>query len=317
MSNFWQKLNKPFTVLAPMDGVTDFPFRQMITSLGKPDVLFTEFTPIDGVLSKGKTNVLSNLKFKKNEQPIVAQIWGSDPNNFYKTAKYISTLGFAGIDINMGCPDKATLKVGACSALIKNPKLAGEVIAATKKGAKSIPISVKTRLGFSKNEVDTWIPFLLKQDLAALTVHLRTAAELSKPPAHWNLVSKILEMRNKINPQTVIIGNGDIYSLNDLNDKHQMYKCDGYMVGRGILANPWLFGNKKEITEKDRFNTYLRHILLFRKTWKETKNFANLKKFCKVYINNFPDASKFREQIMEAKTLDELENITKFIRSNR
>jgi len=315
MENFWQKLQKPFTALAPMDGITDYIFRQMIVSLGKPDVLFTEFTPIDGIFSKGKINAISNLMFSGTEQPIVAQIWGSDPKIFYKTSKFISTLGFSGIDINMGCPDRVTIKAGGCAALIKNQKLAGEIISATKKGAKNIPISVKTRIGFSKNAVNTWIPFLLKQDIAALTMHLRTATELSKSPAHWDEMPKIIEMRNKINPKTIIIGNGDIYILKDLKEKQIKYKCDGYMVGRGILSNPWIFSNKKNVGEKERFNTYLKHILLFKKTWGESKNFANLKKFCKVYINNFPDASKLREQIMDTKSLNELVNITKTLKN--
>jgi len=315
MKNFWQKLQKPFTALAPMDGVTDCVFRQMVVSLGKPDVLFTEFTPVDGIFSKGKINAISNLVFNKTEQPIVAQIWGSDPKNFYKTSKFIATLGFSGIDINMGCPDRVTIKTGGCAALMKNKKLAGEIISATKKGAKNIPISVKTRIGFSKNEVDTWIPFLLEQDIAALTIHLRTAIELSKPPAHWDETPKIIEMRNRISPKTIIIGNGDLYTLSDVRKVHDQYRCDGYMIGRGILANPWLFSNKKNVSEKERFDTYLKHILLFKKTWGETKNFANLKKFCKVYINNFPDASKVREQIMETKSLKELVNITKTLKS--
>jgi tRNA-dihydrouridine synthase len=309
MESFWNELQHPFTALAPMDGVTDIVFRQMLVFLGRPDVLFTEFTPVDGIFSKGKINTISNLLFNKNEQPIVAQIWGSDPEMFYKAAKYISSLGFSGIDINMGCPDRAAVKNDACAALIKNLNLAAEIISKTKKGAGKLPVSVKTRIGFDKNEVDTWIPFLLKQDIAALIVHLRTAKELSAPPAHWEEMPKIIEMRNKINPKILIVGNGDIYTLDDLEEKHSRYGCDGYMIGRGILANPWLFNAKKEISKKEKFNTYARHIKLFKKTWGETKNFAILKKFCKMYINNFPEAAKLREQVMDTKSLKELENV--------
>lgn len=309
MNNFWDKLQRPFTALAPMDGVTDIVFRQMLVLLGRPDVLFTEFTPVDGIFSKGRTYVGSNLLFKKNEQPIVAQIWGTDPKLFYKAAKYISTLGFSGIDINMGCPDKTTIKNGACAALINSPKLAAKIISETKRGAGKLPVSVKTRIGLDKNIIDTWIPFLLKQDIAVLTVHLRTAKELSAPPAHWEEMSKIIEMRNKINPKTLIIGNGDIYTLDDLKEKHRKYNCDGYMIGRGILANPWMFSSKREITRKDRFNTYARHIKLFKKTWGETRHFEFLKKFCKMYINNFPEAAKQREQIMETRSFKELEDV--------
>ncbi len=311
MKNFWNDLKKPFSIVAPMDGVTDVIFRQMLVFLGKPDVLFTEFTPVNGIFSKGKAIVTSNLLFKKNEQPIVAQIWGTDPNLFYKAAKYIVSLGFYGIDINMGCPDKTTIKKGACAALIKNQKLSAQIIEATKKGAEEIPVSVKTRIGFSENETDSWISFLLKQNISALTIHLRTASEQSNPPAHWEEMPKIIEMRNKINPSTLIIGNGDIYSLSDLKEKHERYKCDGYMIGRGILANPWLFSKKKEITQKEKIDTYLKHIRLFKKIWKNTRDFNVLKKFCKVYINNFANASNLREKIMETKNFEELEKIVK------
>jgi len=309
MKNFWQTLPKPFTVLAPMDGVTDYVFRQMVLKLGRPDVFFTEFTPVDGILSKGKTHVLNNLKFGKNEQPVVAQLWGHDSTHFYKLAKLVKKMGFAGIDINMGCPDKTTIKYGACAALIRNPKLAEEIIQATKDGAKGMPISVKTRIGFDREIIDKWIGFLLKQDLPALTVHLRTATELSTPPAHWDLMPKIITLRNKIAPNTLIIGNGDLFTLDDVNKAHGKYGCDGYMVGRGILNNPWMFNKSikpEEISVDTKLKTYLKHILLFNKTWGKNKNSAIVRKFCKAYIHGFPEASHIRMELVETKNTEEL-----------
>ncbi len=304
MKNFWQELPKPFTALAPLDGVTDFVFRQMITNIGKPDVLFTEFTSCEGLQSTGREKVAEHLLFLPNEQPIVAQIWGTHPESFYKTAQYIKKLGFSGIDINMGCPVGDIIKDGACSGLIKNPILAADIIKATKKGADGLPISVKTRIGFEKKDVERWIGFLLQQKLAVLTVHLRTVGELSKVPAHWELMPQIMEMRNTYAQETLIIGNGDITSIKEIHEKYTEYGCDGFMIGRGIFANPWLFNqSKSDITIARRFETFLQHIRLYEKTWGERKNFANLKKFCKVYINNFPDAAGYREKIMATNSL--------------
>ncbi|MCL4354136.1 tRNA-dihydrouridine synthase [Patescibacteria group bacterium] len=319
MLNFWQSLPNPFTVLAPMDGVTDYVFRQMVLKLGRPDIFFTEFTPVDGILSKGESHVINNLKFSKKEQPVVAQLWGHDPKHFHDAAKIVSSMGFAGIDINMGCPDKATIKYGACAALINNPKLAEKIIQATREGAKDLPISVKTRIGFNDEVIDTWFTFLLKQNLSALTVHLRTAEEMSRPSAHWELIPKILKLRDKISPKTLIIGNGDLFTLNDVKKAHDVYKADGYMIGRGILSNPWMFNNSVnpgEISVKTKLETYLEHVRLYNKTWGKNKNSAIVRKFCKAYIHGFPDASNMREKLVATKNIDELETTLIKLRDN-
>jgi tRNA-dihydrouridine synthase len=309
MKNFWQQLPTPFTVLAPLDGVTDVVFRQMITGLGKPDVLFTEFTMVEGLLSRAGEKVAENFRFFPNEQPIVAQIWGTKPESFYKAAGMVKELGFAGIDINMGCPDRTVIKGGACSALIKNPGLAAEIIQATKEGVKDLPVSVKTRIGFETQKIEEWIGFLLQQDLAALSVHLRTVEELSKVPAHWEKMPEIMGLRHELAPQTRIIGNGDITTLTEMEEKYKQYGCEGFMVGRGIFANPWMLNpsvSMEDMTVEQRLDLYLEHIKLFEKAWGKARNFANLKKFCKTYISNFPDASNLREQLMLTKTLDGL-----------
>lgn len=305
----WHDLPKPFTVLAPLDGVTDVVFRQIVTEVGKPDVLFTEFTPVDGFVSSGKERVEQNFKFTPEQQPVIAQIWGIVPENFSITAKAVREMGFAGIDINMGCPDRTVIKGGACSALIKNPSLAAEIIQATKEGAGDLPVSVKTRIGFNEEKIDEWITFLLQQELAALTVHLRTVKELSKVPAHWELMPKIKSLRDQIAPKTVLIGNGDVLSLEEIQDKFEKYGTDGFMVGRGIFANPWMFNHEegmKEHSVAERVALYRKHIELYYKTWGNDKHFANLKKFAKTYISNFPDSSNFRAKLMESKKIQDL-----------
>lgn len=311
MTNFWKTLPHPFTVLAPLDGVTDVVFRQIITEIGKPDVLFTEFTMCEGLLSSGRERVMQNLEYTPDQQPIVAQIWGTKPDTFFKTAQVVKDLGFAGIDINMGCPVKDVVKIGACSALIKNPSLAGEIIQATKEGSGGLPVSVKTRIGYSKEQIDEWLGFLLEQDLAALTVHLRTAAEMSKVPAHWELMTKIVELRNSVAPKTVLIGNGDLLTLEEVKEKYETTGCEGFMIGRGVFTNPWVFNpkiNLEQVTIAQRIDLYLRHIELFEKRWGDTKNPMLLRKFCKTYISNFPDASELRIILMETKTYADLKN---------
>ena len=310
MKNFWFDLPQPFTALAPLDGVTDVVFRQIVAKIGKPDVLFTEFTNTDGLVSHGKERVMERLRFHQNEQPVVAQLWGTNPDHFYDSAKLVKELGFAGIDINMGCPEKSVVKTGACSALIKNHKLTAEIIKATRRGAKELPVSVKTRIGFNDVRIEEWIGFLLEQKLPVLTVHLRTVKEMSKVPAHWELMPKIMRLRDKISPQTLIVGNGDIESLQELKDKHATYGCEGFMIGRGVFHNPWVFNldvDPKDKTPEERIRLYLEHVEEFERTWKN-KNFALLKKFCKTYIASFDGASEFREALMATKNISELKD---------
>lgn len=312
MKIFWKDLPKGFSVLAPMDGVTDVVFRQIIVQIGKPDVLFTEFTNCDGLMSSGRDHVIERLLFKPNEHPIVAQIWGVNPETFYESAKLIASLGFDGIDINMGCPHRTIVADGACSALIKTPGLAAKLIEATKKGSKGLPVSVKTRIGLKDNQIDEWISFLLKQELAALTIHLRTAKEQSLVPAHWELMHAIVALKDQIHPDTVIIGNGDIKTLEEAKQKIKDTACDGIMIGRGIFANPWLFtptSKKEQIAIQERFALFLNHINLFEQTWGKEKNPALLKKFCKMYINGFEGASAIREEIMQTSDLLSLHDI--------
>lgn len=328
MKNFWEKLNRPFFVLAPMLDVTDTAFRQIIAKYGKPDVFWTEFVAVDGLCSdKGREKLKQNLlQFNKSERPIVAQLFGSKPRNFEKSAKIIATLGFDGIDINMGCPQKNILKQGAGAELIKHPELAKEIIKATKRGAGGLPVSVKTRIGYNKNEIETWISIILEEEPAILIIHGRTKKEMSKVSAHWDLIKEVREIRDKMKSKTLIIGNGDVLNLRDAEEKAKETGVDGIMVGRGIFGNPWLFNESVQVVaKKDKLKVALEHTKLFEKTFGENKknlklfkgkgrakNFALMKKHYKAYINGFEGAKELRIKLMEAENSKEAEKIIDF-----
>lgn len=312
MKNIWQDIKKPIFILAPMDDVTDTVFRQIIGDLAAPDLYFTEFTSVDGMVSQaGREAVSRRLIFQESERPIIAQIWGNDPEKFFKAAQMCAEMKFDGIDINMGCPEKSVVKRGMCSGLIHNPQLAAKIIKATKDGADGIPVSVKTRLGMREIEPD-WIKHLLNQDLAALIIHGRTVREMSKVPAHWDEIGKVVQLRNEINPKTVIIGNGDVESYEDGISKVNQYNLDGIMIGRGVFKNLWIFDKSGQIhnpSTEERLQQLLKHTKLFVETWSDTKSFAILKKFFKCYISDFDGASELRTKFMETKNLKEVQTL--------
>ncbi|MFA6251023.1 MAG: tRNA-dihydrouridine synthase [Candidatus Paceibacterota bacterium] len=311
MKSFWEKLPKPFFCLAPMADVTDSAFRRIICKYGKPDVFWTEFVSADGLANeKGRKKLLINLKFSKNEHPIVAQIFGANPENIKYASALCAKLGFDGIDINMGCPDRAIEKQGAGAKMMQNQKLAGEIIESAKVGAKGLSVSVKTRIGYNKDEIDTWVSFLLEQNLSALTVHLRTRKEMSLVPAHWELAKKIVTLRNKINKKTLIIFNGDVVSIEDGIKKARMCGCDGAMIGRGIFGNPWLFANKIP-SIKQKLKVLIEHTKLFEKELGKHKSFAVMKKHFKAYVNGFDGAKELRIKLMETENAKEVEKIIK------
>jgi tRNA-dihydrouridine synthase len=310
MTNFWTKLPTPFTVLAPMDDVTDNVFRQVILSAARPDVFFTEFTNADGLVHGANGIPLRKLNYTPNQHPIVAQIWGSDPINMEKAAKIVADLGFDGIDINMGCAVRDVVKRGAGAGLIGNYELSGKLIQSVKNGAGSLPMSVKTRLGNKVNIAEEWTTFLLGQDLSALTIHARTAKQMSSGLADWDEIGKIVEIRNRVAPKTLIIGNGDVKSYAEAVEKSKKYGVDGVMVARGIFADPWMFGiSPIEHTKEDYINLLLTHINLFEKTWGKTKNFEIIKKFFKMYIKDFDGAKEFRIKLMATENFQEIRKL--------
>lgn len=314
MKTIWDKLSKPIFSLAPMEDVTDTVFRQILLTTGRPDIFFTEFTNVDGLFSQGTKEVAKRLLFSKKEKPLIAQIWGMIPENYYKAAQKIQEMGFDGVDINMGCPQSDVIKHGACSALINNHSLAKEIIQATRQGAGTLPVSVKTRIGFKKNQLEEWFGFLLEQDLSLITVHARTAAEMSKVPANWDEIGKVVMMRNAAKKDTLIFGNGDVQSLHEAREKVKMYRVDGVMIGRGIFHNPWLFNeniNCETVSLEDRIALLQMHVALWEKTWGSTKHFPILKKYFKIYLSGFDNAADIRNKFMQAGSPSEVKQIAK------
>jgi len=317
-------LPRPFFVLAPMDDVTDTVFRQVIASLASPDLCFTEFVNVDGLMSPGRPKLLKKLRFVESEKNLVAQLWGLNPENFKSVADQIASgtiareLGlpegynFVGVDLNMGCPAKSEVQNGACSALIRieNRDLAGEIIEATREGlAGRLPLSVKTRLGF--NEVDmSWFEFLLGCDLDMLTVHGRTRKEMSKVPAHWDLVGEVSKLRDTLAPDTLIVGNGDVTSYAQGKGLAATYGLNGIMIGRGIFGDPYVFSPNsrwESVPADERTDLYRRQVELFSNTWQaRERNIKTLNKFCKVYVNGFDGAKELRERLMAAGSTEEL-----------
>lgn len=311
MKNFWQSLAKPFYILAPMDEVTDVAFRQVVHTAAPADVYFTEFANVDGYCSPGKIAIERKLRQNANsDQPLVAQIWGLKPENYRTMAADLRDQGFAGIDINMGCPDRKLMKTGACAALINNPSLAAEIIAATKDGAGDLPVSVKTRIGVKDIVTEEWISFLLKQNLAALTVHARTAKDMSAVPARWEEFATVIRLRNELAPKTLIIGNGDIWDRASGDQLVKKYGLDGVMIGRGIFKNLFAFGKSPtEHTWLEKKQFLLLHIDLFEQAWGIDKNYNILKRFFKVYVNGFDGASDLRVKLMKTKTYAEARSV--------
>jgi nifR3 family TIM-barrel protein len=321
MNNFWKKLNKPIFVLAPMADVTDIAFRTVITKYGKPDVTWTEFVSADGLMrapEEGKQKLMKDLLYTEAERPIVAQLFSSNPEYMEGAAKLVEELGFDGIDINMGCPDKSIEKQGCGSAMIKNPENAKEIIRAAKKGAPSIPVSVKTRLGYNEDQLEEWLPELLKEEPAVVTLHARTRKEMSKVPARWERVKRAVEIRDELGSETLIIGNGDVISLKDAEEKVKETGCDGVMIGRGIFGNPWRFNkevDREDISIEERLKVMLEHTELFEKNLSH-KSFAVMKKHYKAYIDGFPGAKELRIKLMETQSFDEVrEVVEEFIKT--
>ena len=306
VKGFWEK-NNPIFVLAPMADVTDQAFRRIIAKYGKPDAMWTEFVSCDGLCSKGKEALIKTLEFTDAERPIVAQFFGAKPENFYKCAQLAAELGFDGIDINMGCPDKKVEKQGAGAALIRDYKLAKKIILETKRGAGNLPVSVKTRIGYNSDILDEWLPRLLETEPAAITIHARTRKEMSKVPAHWEAIARAVEIAHKYDSspdRTRIIGNGDILSLKDAEEKVRQTGADGAMIGRGIFGNPWFFDKTKDINTisiKEKLSVMVEHAFLFEKIFAVIKNFNIMKKHFKAYVSGFDGAKELRVKLMAAR----------------
>ncbi len=328
-------------MLAPLADVTDASFRRVIAKNGKPDVTWTEFVSADGLMRatpEGKQKLLADLIYTDAERPIVAQLFSANEEHMEAAAKLCRELGFDGIDINMGCPDRGIERQGCGSAMIKNPPVAQAIVRAAKRGAGSdeggIPVSVKTRLGYNHDELEEWLPAILEVQPAALTVHARTRKEMSKVPARWERVARAVELRDELGSETLIIGNGDALSLEDARVKAELSRADGVMLGRAIFGNPWLFNPNKRLPEHDpssrvsptlattpqtdstlsvvgieeRLLVMLEHTRLFAELLPH-KNFALMKKHYKAYVSGFMGATELRTELMNAPDVAAIESI--------
>lgn len=325
---FWQKLQKPFFVLAPLADVTDAAFRRIIAkysahtrsdgSLGAADVMWTEFVSADGLVlasEEGKRKLMADLLYSPQERPIVAQLFSSNPEYMEKVARLCRELGFDGIDINMGCPDRSIEKQGCGAAMMRHPKDAQEIIAAAKRGAKgdgkALPVSVKTRIGFNKDELEEWLPALLEAEPACVTLHARTRKDMSKVPARWERLAHAVAVRDACKSDTLIIGNGDVTDLADARTKAAATGVDGVMLGRAVFGNPWLFHPEQDATTvpiEEKLRVMVEHTKLFMQLLPH-KNLAIMKKHYKSYVQGSPGAGVLRPRLMEAQSSAEIENI--------
>lgn len=295
-----------------MADVTDPAFRRIIAKYGKPDVMWTEFVSADGLFLGGRDALMKDLAFTPEEKPIVAQFFTARPEMMKKAAALAAELGFDGIDINMGCPDRSIEKQGAGAAHIKDPEHALEIIEAAKQGAGDLPVSVKTRIGYNKNELDVWLPALLSAKPALITLHARTRKEMSKVPAHWEEIKHAVDIRNGIDPDVLIFGNGDVLTLQDAEQKVRETGCDGIMIGKGIFGNPWLFNknvHKEDLSVADVLRVMVEHTKLYEELLPH-KNFAIMKKHYKAYVHGFLGAKELRMKLMDAQDAALVEKLT-------
>ena len=293
-----------------MEAVTDVVFRHVITRAGQPDVFFTEFTNAMGWYRAGDKAIGGRLIKTDDESPIVAQLWGSDPEAMAAMSGYCRQLGYDGIDINMGCPDQSAVKAGGGAGMIRTPEKAWAIIKAAKSGG--LPVSVKTRLGYSNvDEWREWLGGLLRQDIAVLTVHLRTKKEMSKVPAHFELIPEIKKLRDELAPDTLLVINGDVRDRTHGNEFYAKYGIDGVMIGRGIFTNPYAFSDRTDKPSKQELIALLRAQLDYYDAHSEKtgRPFETLKRFFKIYIRDFDGASDLRVELMNCTTTEEVRSI--------
>ncbi|MGD6854234.1 tRNA dihydrouridine synthase [Bacillus infantis] len=304
-NNFWRELPRPFFILAPMEDVTDVVFRHVVSEAARPDVFFTEFTNTESYCHpEGNQSVRGRLTFTEDEQPMVAHIWGDKPEFFRQTSIGVAEQGFRGIDINMGCPVPNVAQRGKGSGLILRPDVAAEIVQAAKAGG--LPVSVKTRLGYTElDEWQDWLTHILEQDIANLSIHLRTRKEMSEVDAHWELIPEIKKLRDRVAPDTLLTINGDILDRQAGQQLVDQYGVDGVMIGRGIFKNPFAFEKEpKDHTPKELLDLLRLHLDLHDKYSKEleARPFRALHRFFKIYVKGFRGAGELRNQLMNTDT---------------
>jgi len=291
-----------------MEDVTDVVFRHVVAKAAAPDAYFTEFTNTDAYAHpEGQMSVRGRLRFTEDEQPIVAHIWGDNPEHFKTMSIDMAKKGFKGVDINMGCPVGNVAKNGKGAGLINFPDTAAKLIEASKAGG--LPVSVKTRLGYAKiDEWHAWLRHLLEQDIENLSIHLRTRNEMSKYDAHWDVIAGIKELRDEVAPDTLLTINGDIPNYQVGMELVEKYGVDGIMIGRGIFKDPFAFEKEaSEHTTKELLDLFRYHLDLFDENRKiEDRPFKPMRRFFKIYIHGVPGAAELRKNLMETETTDEV-----------
>ncbi len=344
-NNCWTRLKSPFIGLAPMDGVTDHPDRYIQKKYGQPDIVYTEFATVEG-FCRGVKVPLRDFIFDETQRPIIAQIYGKTPQFFRETATVICQLGFDGIDINMGCPAKSVTNGGAGAGLIRTPKLAQEIIKATQAGVqdwvngktatdcenitpqiaqevesrylnlppqyqqkKTIPVSVKTRIGFDQPIVEQWLPALLETNPAAIAVHGRTLRQGYSGKADWNEIGKAVAIAK--DTSTLVIGNGDVSSKKEAIKKTNQYGVAGVLIGRASFGNPWVFVDDEEISDRQKALIAIEHAQLYEKTFSKDKkySFLPMRKHLGWYIRGFAGAKEIRKQLMQTNNSQEIRAI--------
>lgn len=306
---FWSALPRPFFVLAPLADVTDAAFRRVISRYGKPHVIWTEFTSADGLCGMYHEPLWCNLIYSDIERPIVAQLWSANPDAIAQAAEQVVRLGFDGIDINMGCPDRKVERRGAGAALCQRPELAQDLIRAAQRGAGPLPVSVKIRLGYDRDELDTWLPALLEMQPAAITIHARTRREMSEVPAHWDAVARAVRIRQTLGSSTLLIGNGDVQTIAEARARAEDTGVDGVMLGRAIFGNPWLFHpsmTRDALPDAERLRVMVEHTQLFETLLGETKSMDRMKKHYKAYLVGIEKADVLLPKLMASQSAAEV-----------
>jgi nifR3 family TIM-barrel protein len=357
-ATLWETLPRPIIGLSPMDGVTDHAFRHIQKKHGNPMLLFTEFTSVDGICA-GASALLKDFLYDESQRPIIAQIYGRNPRNFYQTAILLCQLGFDGIDINMGCPAKTIAHSGSGAGLIRTPSLAQEIVRAAKDGAQAwlngatvrdcvdipaalaarvealhrqlpptfqqrrpIPVSVKTRIGYDAPQVQEWIPQLLESEPVAITIHGRTLTQGYSGESNWDEIGCAAEIA--CGSKTLILGNGDIRSLDDAYERIAKYGVDGALIGRASYGNPHVFRQESRAAQRGAIlseegepqagdpykmlHIALEHARLYEATFSHLGRyqFLPMRKHLSWYVRNVPGASHLRRTLTQACSLNEV-----------
>ncbi|MEK7634054.1 MAG: tRNA-dihydrouridine synthase family protein [Patescibacteria group bacterium] len=288
-----------------MDGITDAPFRYITDIYGKPDIIYTEFISVKGLIL-GKQSIQRMLLRHKTKTKTVAQFFGCEPEYFYQAAQVALEKGFDGVDINMGCPDKSVFNRGSGAGLILQPKLAKEIILSVKKAVQNrIPVSVKTRTGYKIPQTKEWISSLLEAEPDVICIHGRTFTQKYSGHADWSQIGIAADLAKKT--KTKIFGNGDIKSRDQALQKIKEYNLAGVLIGRAALGNPWIFKGVVPTTQ-DRFKVLLEHCKKFTEFFPKS-DFSIMRKHLAWYVKDFPHAAEVRNELMQVNNIEDVKKI--------